>query len=81
MFFFKKALKYQSKKYATNSCNPKEENKTKRKTKTKINKKKKPVLHCLLTKSIAQQKMEWRTDDGEEWKLSRQFREESRKRK
>jgi hypothetical protein len=52
----------------------------------KLNKKKKkkntkPVLHCLLTKSIAQQKRKWRTDDGEEWKLTQHCREESRKRK
>jgi hypothetical protein len=36
MFFFQKAPTYQSKKYATNPHNPKEENKTKRKTRKKI---------------------------------------------
>jgi hypothetical protein len=37
MFFFKKALKYQSKKYETNSCNPKrgKQNETKNKNKKK----------------------------------------------
>jgi hypothetical protein len=38
MFFFQKAPTYQSKKYATNSCNPKEENNTKQKTKKKTRK-------------------------------------------
>ncbi len=44
MSFFKKAPKYQSKKYATNPCNPKEENKKKRTTKKKKKQETSPTL-------------------------------------